>query len=95
MWAMSDEEPPINGGWYQHNAERKAKGLAAETLDKDSPDHIQILTKYAQQRAAKFVDAFVCQCAAHSPHVMRAGLDLMACLSDRCSASCSIAFLVC
>ena len=43
MWAMSDEEPPINGGWYQHNAERKAKGLAAETLDKDSPDHIQIL----------------------------------------------------
>ena len=85
------------GGWYQHNAERKAKGLAAEALDKDSPDHIQILVNYAKQHAAKFVDAFVRQRAAHSPHEMRAGLDFrMKCLSDRCSgATCSVAFVVC
>lgn len=100
---MSEDEPNPKdpdykgGGWYQHNAERKAKGLAAETLDKDSPDHIQILTNYAKQHAAKFVDAFVRQRAAHSPHEMRAGLDFrMKCLSDRCSgATCSVAFVVC
>lgn len=97
---MSEDKPSgeyKGGGWYQHNAERKAKGLAAEKLDKDSPDHIQILVNYAKQHAAKFVDAFVRQRAAHSPHEMRAGLDFrMKCLSDRCSgATCSVAFVVC
>ena len=84
------------GGWHLHNAEREAKGLAAEALDKDRPDHIQILTDYAKQHAAKFVDDVVCQRAAHLPHNMRAGMELMACLSDRCSgATCSVAFVVC
>jgi hypothetical protein len=43
-----------SGGWYRHNQERKREGLQPEALDKDSPVHIQIITDYAQQHAAKF-----------------------------------------
>ena len=64
-----------SGGWYLHNQQRKGKGLQPEALDKDSPEHIQILTDYAKQHAAKFVHDVVCQrCAFASRDARRFGL---------------------
>jgi hypothetical protein len=70
------------GGWFLHNQERKCKGLQEEQLDKDSLAHIQILTDYAQQHAAKFVTHCCINPANHS-HRLHPGLESTACHSDR------------
>ena len=70
------------GGWFLHNLERKGKGLQPELLDKDSPVHIQILTDYAQQHAAKF-PAQYCATPANRSHHLQPGLESTACHSDR------------
>lgn len=53
VWAMSEDQS-VKGGWWQHNELRKSKGLSPEALDKDNPDHIQIITDYAQKHAERF-----------------------------------------
>jgi hypothetical protein len=70
------------GGWFEHNEERKRKGLQKEELDKDSPAHIQIITDYAQQHAAKF-PAHYCINPANRSHRLHPGMELTACHSDR------------
>jgi len=52
VWAMSEDEA-VKGGWWQHNQQRKTQGLSMEALDKDSPEHIQIITNYAQAHAKR------------------------------------------
>jgi hypothetical protein len=52
VWAMSEEQA-ANGGWWQHNQQRETQGLPREALDKDSPEHIQIITNYAQAHAQR------------------------------------------
>jgi hypothetical protein len=71
-----------SGGWFLHNQERKGKGLQPEALDKDSPVHIQIITDYAQQHAAKFAIPD-CLYPANHPHRLPPGLESTACHSDR------------
>ena len=74
------------GGWFLHNLERKGKGLQPEALDKDSPVHIQIITDYAQQHAAKFA-APCYPSPASCPDRLHPGLESMACHSDRLGSS--------
>lgn len=47
------EDQSVKGGWWQHNELRKSQGLSPEALDKDNPDHIQIITDYAQKHAER------------------------------------------
>ncbi len=87
-WAMSEL---ADGGWGKRNAERVSKGLKAEVLDKDSPEHIQIVTDMAQQHAAKCVthpDSSRSRLNPRDLTPLLAGSGSMACLSDRCSSVC-------
>ena len=62
------------GGWWQHNEKRKADGLLPETLDNDNPNHIQIVTDYAQKHAEKWARLARCHCRLPPSHLCRFGL---------------------
>ena len=76
VWAMNAHlEPPVDnpdpelgGGWWQHNAKRKAAGLPEEALDNDNPNHIQIVTDYAQKHATKWAPLACCHCLSLALH---------------------------